>query len=413
MTPKQSVRNFAGFCGYELFWGLGMPLTLWTTIMPAYINHIGGPLWLTAVIAQSVSFTGFLADPVVMKWLAWRARRLGLMTGFAAVAMFFYLALGILALSPSITGTLLVVLSACLILGRHVVGSLSSPLYYGMMMEVIPLAWRGRLMGVRGVILSLTGLAGAALSRRLLGLNGIRGYAACFLTAIGFYMIALLVLRLLIIEEPVPRRNHPHALSLRVQLRHLLQLRLFRRWLSAHVGIVAGLSSVGLITACYQDRTTTAQAVGGFTILFMLGRLTVAPLAGWLTDRMGCKVFALIHAACYIAACGVTLATTGKQWAVPTFFLLGMGAALGELWTTNYLTELLPDENRVGLLSASRWFAGPAALGTALLFGGLAGRYGYVPALALPALAASASFAVIALALPEPRRAGKVVAGRS
>ncbi len=53
MTQRDNARNFIGFYGFELFWGVGLPLTLWTTIMPAYINHIGGPLWLTAVIAQS------------------------------------------------------------------------------------------------------------------------------------------------------------------------------------------------------------------------------------------------------------------------------------------------------------------------------------------------------------------------
>lgn len=407
MTHRENARNFAGFCGFELFWGTAMPLTLLTTVMPAYISVIGGPLWLVAAVAQLPIVMAVLTGPAVLKWLAWRERRLGIMTGCQAAGALLYLALGGLALSPAATGAPLVAGSVAILLGIMVLSGLSSPLYYGLMMEVTPLHWRGRLVGVRGLILALTGLAGAALAERILSIGGVRGFGMSFIASVGFYLAGVTVLRLMVVERPIARKAHPAAQSFMALFRHLAGNRLFCRWLAAHLGIVAALSGVGLLAACYLERAGTAAAAAGFTLFYMLGRLVSSASAGWGADRTGCKAFAMAYAGCYAAACGVTLATNGAQWAPLAFALLGTGHGLAELWTANYLTELLPDENRVSLISASQLVASPAALATALAFGWLAGRHGFHLALAFPAAAALVSFGVIGFLLPEPRRVAR------
>ena len=400
--------NVRGFLGYELFWGLGMPFVLAATVLPGYLKAIGAPLALIAVAPQMFFLTGFAAEPFTHKWPAWRPRRLRPVLLLAFAYGGFYLALAALIASGRLVagGRATLWLSVGFILAGAMAMSMCSSLYYGMMMELIPRPWQGRVVGVRQVILALTGIAGAWLSARLLGAPGLRGYARCFAMAGGLFIAATALLGMTIAEPAVPRRDDQRAGGFWAQFRHLARLPLYRRWMLAHLAAIAGMSGVGLLTVYQQDRLGGGnRLIGYFTLTFMIARIVCGPAVGLLADRRGYKAPALLHRLVIIAAFVVSIVGGGRYMAFAVFAFLGMGHSLLEMWFANYLTELLPAENRVQLISGGKMLSSPVAVAAALLLARLIDcGWSYPNVFAIAAALATLSALIIAIGLPEPRR---------
>ena len=400
------ARNFTRFVLFEVFWGLGIALTLWTTILPGYLSAIGAPLFLISLMPQLNVLMALIAQPATMRWFAWRERRLNICVLLQIAGSFAFLVLGWLAWTNRLNGLALVWASGILLLTRALLLNMTSSIYYGVMMDITPQNIRGRLLGARGIALAITGVVGSLLCRRFLGRGGIKGYGLCFLIAFGFYILGSVMLKT-IREIKVEHHRPARDFGVLAQLRHLLNVKKMKTYMAAHIMTVAAMSGIGLITVYWKNRLGGAETlIGTFTLVFMLARIIAAPSCGWLADRLGYRFFSILRSAALLGAFAAPFFGSSPMYAYLTFALLGLAHSVMEMWIANYPAELFPGENRVQLIAVGQMLASPVALGTAFMFGWLVEREGISlqTVFAVTGAFAFLSFLTIIFMLPEPRR---------
>lgn len=401
------VRVFAGFIGFEAMFGFAIMLTHWVTIFPAYLKSAGAPLTVTALVAQGPHFLAMISMVFTLKYLAWRPKRRNISMVLILMSSLLLLPLAAIA-NWGITGTAMVVWgSLALILLRFVVISTGGPLHYGLMMEVTPLAYRGRLMGARLLAIGGMGFIGAYTAKRLLSSGGLPAYGRCFVVAAAAYTVAL-VFYLLIKEEPRPNADRDRKANMKVlgQLKHLLSKSMFRRWIGAHLCFIGALGASGLLTIHYQETFGGGdEVIGNLSMVFACAILVAGPCFGFVTDKLGSRFTSLMFFCAYAAAFGLSAAIGTRAMAYPTFALLGVGHSLSEMWFANYQAELFPDENRVGFLASFRILSAPVALVSAVVFGQMCELgVSYHVVFAIAAGLACLGFLVVRLGLPDPRK---------
>lgn len=188
-------------------------------------------------------------------------------------------------------------------------GGLGAPAWKGMLAKVIPINRRGRLFGLSGALGGLFGIAGAALSRRVLGTYpypisfGIC-FCLCFLSQVLSWIFVALN------REP-PLQSTKTVTPVREYWRQLPAIlhenTNFSRYLLARTLLILG----GMGTTFYvvYGRTqlgASDEFAATLTMVAVITQTICTPLLGWLADVRGYKV--LNELGGLVAAIGVVIA---------------------------------------------------------------------------------------------------------
>ena len=282
--------------------------------------------------------------------------------------------------------------------------------------KTIPPRMRGRFFGAMQLIGgSLSVLAGVAVGKILAhpGLPYPRDYALLF--AIEFVLLVVSLGFLALIREPV-RPVREHRRSAWDLLRSTPALLRAKPHL-VHMMIVAGLVEVGMIAVPFYAVYARTQLgvpevmAGVFVSAQMAGGVASSLLWALLSDRWGSKRVIQGTAVCGLAAplfaglAPLLLEGYGSQAIAYgyafTFFLLGAIANGAWIGYTNFMLEVLGDEERASYLGVVNSLAAPT-IALPILGGWLVGATSYQTVFGVAALCGA--LAVIASAwLREPR----------
>lgn len=301
-----------------------------STILPLFVSKLTDspfPIGLVAVIAQASWFLPQIFTANLVERLP-RKKPLVINLGFFLERLPVWL-LVVAALvankSPSLALLLFFVGYAWFGLG----GGMIATAWQDLIARCFPVKRRGRFLGIAAFAGTGMGVAGAALSIRLL--ESFR-FSTNFVLIFGMAAVATIVswLFLALVREPVPstgtppQRGAPFLYSLPEILR---RDRNFRRFLVARSLMALGNLGTGFVTVAAIHRWQIPDTtVGLYTALYLAGQ-TVGNLAfGFLADRFGHKLSLELGALASTLAFTIAWLAHSPAWIYAAFFLLGVNS---------------------------------------------------------------------------------------
>ena len=281
--------------------------------------------------------------------------------------------------------------------------------------KVIPVHYRGRLMGLRNFLASLTTVVVAWFGGHYLvgSPPTATGYGWVFLLAFALTTTGLLVL--VMVREPEP----PTVADRRSFVQHIRQMPGFLREEPEFARFVTAraLSTLGRMALPFyilyagENIGLTGQTLANLTVSFTVAATVANLFWGWLADHYGFRVCLLFSIGTWIAAT-LALLVNSDYWAVVAIF-----AALGACQEGFRLAAFsLPmefgDRERTSLRLAIASSVSEAAGGLAPLLGGIiATALGYGAVFLSATGCLLVGFVVLLLTVRDPRFARQPVQG--
>ncbi|HJX86400.1 MAG TPA: MFS transporter, partial [Gemmatimonadales bacterium] len=326
------------------------------------------------------------------------------------------------------TGALLIVAAALrhalplLFAGTFLLGGSTAASYQARYaaVDLAPAALRGRHLAliVWGTTVgAVIGPALAAPAGTLLAGHGIPTLAGPFLFASLLFVLAAFVLLALLRPDPavVARRTlaatgpgavPPKGAGLREAARMVgaepaARLGVISMALG-HVVMVGVMTMTPVhIRAAGHDAAHTLDIVGLVLSAHVAGMFALAPVFGWLTDRLGRRAVIAVGIALLLTACAVA-GTAGQEprRLATGLLILGLGWSATLVSGSTLLSDAIPMERRASAQGFADLAMGLAGASAGALSGVVVGTWSY-PALTL--MAALATVPLIVALVPAPR----------
>ncbi len=223
-----------------------------------------------------------------------------------------------------------------------------SPAWSELLARCFPVQRRGRFLGTGMFLGTITGVAGAALSTKLLSeIPFPRNFTIIFALGAGAMLISWLFGSL--IREPIQRRQNPRRSQREflVSVTEILKKHHnFRRFLITRLLFGFGVMGSGFITlAAIRIWNVSDATVGIYTAMLLVGQALGTLSLGLMADRKGHKQsFEIVAFASLLAFAFVWLAPSPTYY-FPAFFLLGIANG-GLMVSGNLLTMEFADPER-------------------------------------------------------------------
>lgn len=399
-------RNFGAHLAHGLLGQTGMRLINAPTFVPDYVASLTGSDAAVGLV-RGLQYLGMFLSPVVGATAIEHRRRVlpvGFLIGGLMRVQILGLALGGLLLpNPWAFAT------ACLFLGLFgIFLGVQGVVFNFLVSKVIPVERRGFLLGLRNALAGLTA-AGVAIyagsrliEQRVLG----NGYGATFLLSFGLTSVGLLML--LFVREPETPRVLERVAVLR-RLREVPELlradRGFTRYFVARALATMGRMAMPFYWLYAKSRLAlSADELGAVSAAFILA-LSIGNLAwGLIADRRGFRTVFLASLATWMLSVLLLLGADGVPRLLAVFAGLGAGSGGFQMSAQNLALEFGRRRNlpmRIAVANSAANFV--AAVG-AVLGGVLAGLLSYVGVFWIALGFQAAAFALVSLAVDEPRR---------
>ncbi|MDJ0789063.1 MAG: MFS transporter [Myxococcota bacterium] len=398
-------RNYAAHLTHGLLGQTGFRLINAPTFIPAYVDLISGGSALAVGAARAFQSLGMCLSPLLGASLIEHRKKV-LPVGFLVGGAMRVQVLG-LALAGFFFGGTPALLSVFFFLGLFgFFLGMQGVVFNFLISKVIPVDVRGRLLGLRNALATVTAALVGIVGGRLIDVDLFgNGYAATFLVA--FVLTSLGLLSLSFMKEPESpevRENTRLGARLRDVPALLRADPAFTRFFLARALATMGRMSVPF----YVIYAGTQMEISGATLGNLSGAFVIAQggsnlLWGAVADRSGFRLVFLLSLVLWMASALLLLSTTGEFALLAVMF--GLGAGLGGFMMAgqNLVLEFGEREDlplRIALSNTGSELAG--VIGP-LLAGVLAMASGY-PAVFWTAIAFQAMglFAVLWL-VPDPR----------
>jgi MFS family permease len=364
---------------WQFLWGLGIAFTMWTTITPAYLGHLGASR-TTLSLVMAIPWICVPFQIASSVWFGGRRRRVSLMLSYMLATIPWLVYAGWALLSPgSFTRTahlfcyILVSVAFCLGLACGV------PLFFEVVTDNTPLLRRGGLAGYRSAAIGVAGLLAGTLSRRLMqSVPAPTSYRVSFVIGLCIWMLSCFVL-LGVRDHVDPARLGSTSRSRRILRQFLATTGELWRDVNCRIYLFFhGLLAVTLVTspmiidAAGRQLGATAAQQQMFTIVYLLCLIGPAWCVGRLADRFGYRIASVLIAA--MMAVGFTLVLCSSSLYVwyAAYGLCGLSASLVSTVLGNMCVEMLPRREPSVLLSTAMTLFLPLVI-TGVALGGRLG----------------------------------------
>lgn len=404
----QLPRNFLAHLAHGLLGQTGMRLIHAPTLVPVYVEGLGGSA-VAVGVARGLQYLGMFLSPIVGATLIEHRRRV-LPVGFAMGALMRLQVLG-LALGGLLLPPALALVSAWAFLGLFgVFLGVQSVVFSFLYSKVIPVELRGRLLGLRNALAGLSAsavavVAGGFVARESLG----NGFAATFLLAFALTSVGLLML-LFVREPPSPGVREPSRLGRRLgELPELLRSdRAFTRYFLARaLGTMGRMGMPFYVLFAKARLGMSGEQLGILTGAFVLTQSVGNLVWGVVADRRGFRSVFLASLSLWVLAVLLLMEAEEFRRLVIVFAAVGAGVGGFQLSSQNLVLEFGSRQDLPMRIAVANSAAELVAAVGAVLGGVLGAAFSYVPLFWTAIGFQLAALAIAAFLVPEPRRRGR------
>ncbi|MDD9969767.1 MAG: MFS transporter, partial [Myxococcales bacterium] len=377
-VERNLPRNYAAHLVHGLLGQTGFRIIQAPTFLPTYVYQLTQNNSLVG-LARACQAFGMLMTPVIGATLIERRRKV-LPVVFAAGAMMRLQLLG-LALAGFYLGKSANVVAICVLMGLFgFFTGMQSVTFSFLVSKIIPVARRGRLVGMRDALAGLTASLVGVVGGYLVNHNSLgNGYASVFLVAFG--LTALGLSSLIMMREPASVEVMPER-GLGARLRELPALLRadgnFRVYM-----LVRGLGVSGRMAMPYYVLYSDAQLdlsgadIGWLTGAFMLSQTCSNLLWGLVADRRGFRtVLAGALSIWIVATLGVLFASS---FSIIALAFIGLGSGVGgfQMGVVNLVLEFGEMKDRPMRIALAQSAEQSVSIVAPLLGGVLAEAFSY------------------------------------
>ncbi|MBN1685660.1 MAG: MFS transporter [Spirochaetales bacterium] len=402
-------RNVIVLVLFEVAWGLGMPFTLYPTMVPAYLTVLAASKFLIG--AMQALWT--ICTPIQIlsaHFHAGRKRTRNVMIIYMTAVGLRLIHDIIINLSGGILRTTtLQFLFAAATLAFVLFIVYGQPLFFGLMTENIPREKRGRLYGLRTFGLGVGGLAmGVIASRILARIDAPRNYQLSFLIGDGFLFLSCFMLLFLRDETAVDKHESFHTLfvSLKQKLRTLLDEPNYRIFLLFHVLNVVAINIAAFIIPYAKERLGFLDSqVGALSLVFLATGAVFGFFIGRLADKYGYRMVAMTQALLLILFFAIVISMSNHLVIYIAYMLYSLVNMSLLMVLVNMSAELCPGMNAVDLTALGTTVILPVVALVSPVMGMVIDRTGDYFAVFMTGLViALVALMGFALIVKEPRR---------
>jgi len=313
------------------FYNLATSFIYGTTVLSAYASHLTTSATLIGLIPAIQGVGYFLPQLFMARHSERLARQKPLVMRISLMERipYLFIALSCLLWPTAPASASFAILAMCLAVAT-LSGGLAGPSWNQMLAKVIPVERRGFFFGLSSAAGGLLGVAGAALSRHVLGTYAFpTSFGICFLLCFAAQVLSWASVSLNREPPRPPRAEAPSVAEYWRRLPGVLRRDPnFCRYLVARALIVLG----GMGTALYVVHGKRAYGVtdafaASLTMAALLTQTATVPLLGMLADRRGNKLLAEISALLAAGAPALMLAARDRLWLYPAFVLMNGSTA--------------------------------------------------------------------------------------
>jgi MFS family permease len=380
-----------------------------STIMPLYVRHFTNSALLIGLVSTIAGSGWYLPQLLTVNYTERLPRKKPIVVNvglFAERVPFLVMAASAFLFagqSPRLALTLFF-----LTLAWHTVGAGAIAVaWQEMFAKVIPVNYRGRLLGTASFIGTATGILGAAFAASVLDRYPFpMNFGICFALTFAFVMASWLVLSLT--REPTLNPNKPQTSLLeywRLLPRILKSNANFRAYLLARTLTVLGRMGIGFLTVYAVERWALGDSQAGFYTTVLLGGQSLFNLVfGPLADRHGHKLVLEASLVIAILSMAVAILAPSPIWMYPVFAAVGGLGSSDIVSAVNIALEFGPPNDRPTYIGLANTIPGLTAAVAPMIGGWIASHASYQSAFLGGALLSVAALACLRCLVIEPRK---------
>jgi MFS family permease len=409
--PKELVASLRRNLRMHLFDGsvyvLGMSLVSVQTIIPVFIRELGGgPLAISSVqvlwtLGANIpsAFVAFYLQrrlffkPAMVGW------------GFVHRAMLFVCGIATFFIVGKVSSDIAVPFFIFLIFLVAAFGSLSGLPWFQVYTKTVPVQLRGRLMGIRQLLGSGTGIIGGSIVSVILAtvfypLNfSILFISASLITMVSFYFL------LQISEQPsVINQEEAKKIKFIAEAKRIIKNNInFRYFLFADAFGIMSIAVASFYSVYAIEKFgLPASYAGTFTAIVMITNVVANIAFGIIGDTYGHKVNLLIFTFCSGSAALLAVLSPNILLYGFVFIFLACSLQVQLISRLPLVAEMCSENERPVYVGITNTLTAPAML-IGLLFGWFVPKIGYSAVFGITALLAAGSFFILHKFVEEPR----------
>ena len=313
------------------FYNLAVSFVFGVTVLSLYASYLAESAVLIGLIPAIQSVGYFLPQLLASRRAEQHVRKLPAVRKISIMErlpyLFVALSIFLWPEAPKWMAYAILAVSLAMATGS---GGLAGPGWNSMLAKVIRPRWRGRLFGLSNAAGALLGVAGAAVSRRVLDRYAYpTSFGICFALCFVFQILSWICLSLNREPAKEPTRE---ALSVEDYWRRLpdvfRQNPNFGRYLVGRSLITLG--AMGTSFYIVYARGTFGIGDGfaaNLTMAALISQAASLPLLGWLADRRGHKWLIEKSTLFNIAAVILILFAPNAQWLYVVFMLMNVATS--------------------------------------------------------------------------------------
>ncbi len=380
---RKNLRfNFLVNVGDGAFFGLGLGLTSFTTVIPLFVSTFTDSAILIGLIPAMHVLGWQLPQLFTARWVSTLKRFKPALLAISIQERIPFLGLAILAYYSHLLTSQMVLWLVFLLLSWHglAAGFAANP-WQNLLAKVIPGEIRATFFGAMNSASNLLGsvgaiLAGILLEKYLFPNNFALCFLLTFLALLGSY--GFLALNRETGQNKV-EFDQSNSVSQKLMIRRILKSDpRFVIFLITRISYQFGLMALAFLTVfSVTELKVTTVTIGILTSILMVIQVLSNPILGWLADHWG-KRNAFIMGSMSALISAVLAATTHQVWLLFPVFLF-MGIANSAYWTIGmaYSLEFGTDSEKPTYIGLSNTLVAPAVVLAPLIGGWLAEAGGY------------------------------------
>lgn len=404
---RNQTWNFVVNLADLSFFHLAVSFIYGSTVLSLYTNHLTTSALLIGLIPAIQNVGYFLPQLVTARHSERLARQKPFLLKISVMERLPYLviALNCLLRPDAPAAVSYAILAVCMAVANLSSG-LGGPAWNHMLSKVIPVERRGFFFGLSSAIGGLLGVAGAMLSRYVLGTYAFpTSFGICFLLCFGCHVLSWLSLSQT--REP-PRQPQAEATTLGEYWRRLPGVLRrdpnFCRYLGARALIALGTMGTALYIV-YGKRTFAVSDAfaANLTMAALIAQTAATPLLGMLADRRGNKLLAEISALLGVGVLGSMLVAPNSLWLYPAFMLMNASSSSLFVAGQGLHMEFGGAENLSTYVALANTLLAFPILTAPLLGGWIADTLGFRPLFVVALILAIMGWAAMRFAVRDPR----------